>query len=712
MIAGLSCCAIDLNWKNTLFNIELAKISEGKAKVILHMEKKFDEPLCILSKGNNEYVLLLPETKNAVSSKSIKDNFSNKIEFITVKDYPYINNSNNGYTKIVLKTKSALSFVPEARLKSPVMIAATPVVAGKSGSAAKGEASKAQQKPAASPVQKSSGAGIKSQAGSSGSVASVKASQTAAPAKVSGSKAVKTVKPTTAASSAISPKKAAPATTTATSGAISPQKPVAAVTTATSTAVKKPVTAAVCTPAAVQTKVSTPVASTVPTESKTTLKPETVVPETVPQTGATTSAQNDEILASAVNVPERVVPLRVGQELKRPKSSKLSINDLFKNVFGPDIKIVHVLIALILPIIILALLLKIFKKQENVESRTFVPIRPESKHSDFLHGLAADEIEPENVGLQSEKPDEKYYTGRFDRSNGQSSAFDDYQENFNWQERVMSIQQGVSSEINEEDSSGYVTEPESPVVVDDGIAARAEALEKIGEVNGFVESVKPPEKSVEQVKTSEKFIEQAKMPQKSVDLQSFRNENIQKIDDYFKSEDFDSVSDDTFESSEVSFKEPTLEPVQETVAVANLNEPLVELSKPVTDDAAQKFTAEKVVESAVKQTNVENAEKTLVRAEEQSETVSEELSADILASLELSNSAGLYLVKYGNSYAFIGYIKDEMFVLKNFEQVKNPEIQARFVEEKNRVKSYMVRVNDQKMLIDVEKNLIKCALEM
>ena len=79
----------------------------------------------------------------------------------------------------------------------------------------------------------------------------------------------------------------------------------------------------------------------------------------------------------------------------------------------------------------------------------------------------------------------------------------------------------------------------------------------------------------------------------------------------------------------------------------------------------------------------------------------------ILAKTELSDTSGFYLVNFEQFTSLIGYINDEIFVLKTFDEFVNDKIYVKIAEHlPKKVYRYIVKVGMYKMIIHVtDKNM-------
>ena len=77
---------------------------------------------------------------------------------------------------------------------------------------------------------------------------------------------------------------------------------------------------------------------------------------------------------------------------------------------------------------------------------------------------------------------------------------------------------------------------------------------------------------------------------------------------------------------------------------------------------------------------------------------------NILTQLNLGNDKGFYLVDYRDKIEFVGYIKDKVFRLNSYNVVRNSKIYARMTEKVDGKETYIVKFDNNKMLVDVCEN--------
>lgn len=84
----------------------------------------------------------------------------------------------------------------------------------------------------------------------------------------------------------------------------------------------------------------------------------------------------------------------------------------------------------------------------------------------------------------------------------------------------------------------------------------------------------------------------------------------------------------------------------------------------------------------------------------------------LLNTSPLTRNKGLCVVEYNKKYSLIGYINNEIFLLDQFENLKNYEIRSRLTESKNSTDRYIVRLGEYKALVEVSDANMSLLLEL
>src|SRR5574344_1087159 len=94
---------------NSLLKLDLNKNSQNEVNVTLYTKSDYKEPVQAFKKSQNEYVIFLPQTKNAIVSKPMIKGADGVISNVDITSHT-LSNSNKSYTKIILKTNNDVDF--------------------------------------------------------------------------------------------------------------------------------------------------------------------------------------------------------------------------------------------------------------------------------------------------------------------------------------------------------------------------------------------------------------------------------------------------------------------------------------------------------------------------------------------------------------------------------------------------------------------------
>src|SRR5574344_1236057 len=95
--------------QNNLLKTDVYKTSKNGVKVTLYTSKPYKEPLVVNKKSDNEYVIYLPETVNAQTSRPT--NKSSDIQSVDIKTQQ----GKKSYTKVLIKTSKAVEITPQVQ---------------------------------------------------------------------------------------------------------------------------------------------------------------------------------------------------------------------------------------------------------------------------------------------------------------------------------------------------------------------------------------------------------------------------------------------------------------------------------------------------------------------------------------------------------------------------------------------------------------------
>lgn len=102
------------NFNNNLLKADVNKNSLGGVKVTLYTSKPYKDSVVANKKSDNEYVILMPETANSLTSKPSLNAASDVIRNVEIKTQQY-NGNVKGYTKILITTTKPVEVIPQVQ---------------------------------------------------------------------------------------------------------------------------------------------------------------------------------------------------------------------------------------------------------------------------------------------------------------------------------------------------------------------------------------------------------------------------------------------------------------------------------------------------------------------------------------------------------------------------------------------------------------------
>lgn len=105
----------ETSFQNNLLKMDVSKSSQGNVKMTLYTTKPYKDSVLVNKKGENQYVILLPETANSLTSKPSLKTASDIVQNIDVKTQQYGQNGQKGYTKIVISTSKPVEIAPSVK---------------------------------------------------------------------------------------------------------------------------------------------------------------------------------------------------------------------------------------------------------------------------------------------------------------------------------------------------------------------------------------------------------------------------------------------------------------------------------------------------------------------------------------------------------------------------------------------------------------------
>lgn len=84
----------------------------------------------------------------------------------------------------------------------------------------------------------------------------------------------------------------------------------------------------------------------------------------------------------------------------------------------------------------------------------------------------------------------------------------------------------------------------------------------------------------------------------------------------------------------------------------------------------------------------------------------------MLNEVKINDNTGLYLVNYDNSSSLVGHIADDYFVIKQFSEIVNGKIILKQTEKVDDVARYLVRVGQNKMIVEVGEKTMSRLIDL
>ncbi len=784
------------DFKNSVVNMKFTKDSVGNLKVNVVTAKPYTNPVFVNRKEDNRYVILLPETSNAMCGRPVIDNVAGTVSGVTIKTQPYSAGGCKGYTKITITSPHPIKVTAHAS----VPIGSAPVQAQKTVAKPTQTVAKTTPVQAQKPVAKSTQTVAKTTPVQAQKPV-VKPTQTVAKTTpVQAQKPVVKPTQTVAKTTPVQVQKqvAKPTQTVAKTTPVQAQKQV----------VKPTQTVAKTTPVQAQKQVAKPtqtVAKKAPVQAqKQVVKPTQAVEQTKV---ATKSKVEDDFDI----MPQPNILLKEQKQLSEDINGEkvVSTDNKTSNKFSFDfdmIKLLMVISAIGLPILVLMFIISMNRKmrqklqtvsetvqvepaednQENVvndveedvnlaetqemlqeeneilsdevdesfaniinkeeATDTIMSMPLEQKIDEFLDDNVHDELsEPEEEVIeesilqedesQEESEEEPLEDNILDEVELEEVTEDlEYVEDDEPQENLEQVEDEESeSDIDDveqttQDNEEIISEVqvEDNELEDDEVLEENETSEQNEDVEEDIdedidEDINEESENDEDVSIDEPLIsEEADLPDDYVgdveivedDVQNENTEdnNSEILDNDIEDEEDNILSDESEQETEDDLSaedENADEIVEEYIPDGFINE-----YEPEVDDdsifeelrADALDFSESELEDDLDNDSVE-VDETAQDDEVFDELREEYVTVDglrVLSKADLTDSSGFYLVNFENFSSLIGYINEEIFVLKTFDVFVNNEIYVKVAEQlSDKIYRYIVKVGLYKMVIEV-----------
>lgn len=659
------------NFNNNLLKADVNKNSLGGVKVTLYTSKPYKDAIVANKKSDNEYVILMPETANSLTSKPSLNSASDVVKSVEVKTQQY-NGNVKGYTKIVITTAKPVEVVPQVKTlntssyalsekeykelltqstknKSMVKKETKPIIAVKKEAAVQSPVKQVQKNPALSTSKFSK---------KNKEVAVVEPKKIRTSPKETTYKVSRTSIKHKAAYSRRTLQKTEPIVT--------------------KKLVEKPIKRPVATPKQSEVKkvmptVQSNVVTPVEQKPEAVQKP-VVAPVSVPTVETKNTVVNKPPTKSGrFNQMELVLVEYVpGLNPERLHKIKTVVKNNFYNLMAT------------FAITFMVLLLIARKMTKSMKGNK----------QDFLKNLDDKPFVPTDI--ESKISDDMTWKEKFQTYVDATSPNLPEEELANEEEQQIDIKPVVSNEDLDELFGSDISK-EVPST------AESEVLQMDSEISSLIEEVENiiTETVEEETTTAEKET----IVLDRLESDSFLSELDQVAGGTYNIEEEASVEDVFGEDEDTGIPKSDIQDTE------------------VTYDEVEEIFEEELIENEAEEfgLNIEDKEfpytpvepeppvTPVIQAEDFVETEPEEV---VKSEYEIDEGKHLYLVDYDDKTSLVGQIEDEIFVLKSFDSKVDDKLQARLNEQKGSTSSYMTRVGNYKALVEVTPDNMNLLIEL
>ncbi len=689
-------------FKNSVVNLKFNKDATGCVNVKVVTSKPYNSPIFVNEKQNNTYVILLPETRNALAGKPLLNNVTGEISCVTINTRPYVDGGAKGYTKITIVSPKPISIYATASVNvsnSQPVINKPKVVQGKS-----------------QPVQPP-----KAQV-------TVLAKQTSQSSKPQ----VAQVKPQTTQS--VKPQ-------------VAQVKPQAKQTVKPQVAQVKPQAKQTVKPQVAQVK-----SQALEQQKTKTIKNETQ------QKSKKNLFNIDKLKSVSIDLNYKLHnSLNTLNLVAKNKFADLA--DLI-NLKNNLVKLLLILSAIGFPLIVIFFIVlmnrrikeqiekvKEYNEQEdvnlpivNIEDEVPEEVENEEENeNEFSQNREAEVLEETNVSF-SEMLDNTVKDETIDENPLNQDINDFINEEEPTDEEIDESAESVEELIVEEteeveepveelidEETGEFEEPAEELIDEETDEVEEPAEESIEEVTDEVEE--PAEESIEEVTDEVEEPAEELIDEETDEVEEPAEELIDE-----ESEEIEEPAEELIDEETEEFEEPAEELIEEvTDEVEEPAEELIDVEIEEVEESAEELIDDEQIDLEYEpdgfineyedndddsifdelRNNTITIDEDVIESEESNEddTVFDELRGEyettvdgltVLAHTPVNSVSGFYLVNFENFSSLIGYIKDEIFVLKTFDEFVNNNIYIKPAEQLSEsTYRYIVRIGLYKMVIEV-----------
>lgn len=150
-----------------------------------------------------------------------------------------------------------------------------------------------------------------------------------------------------------------------------------------------------------------------------------------------------------------------------------------------------------------------------------------------------------------------------------------------------------------------------------------------------------------------------------------------------------------------------LKNMSETIPTTQVQSKVISKTEPETNSTSNINTANTVEPQTGEKTPINNSNKNYT-----SSPISKLPNPMLLNTSPLSSNKGLCVVEYNKKYSLIGYINNDIFLLDQFDSLKNTEIRSRLTETNETSDKYIVKLGEHKAIVEVNEKDMKLLLEL
>lgn len=112
LILSMPFAKANEQFQNNLLKMDFYQSALGGVKVNLYTNKPYSDSVVVNKKSDSEYVILMPETANSLTSKPSLNSVNSVVKNVNVKTQQY-ENKIKGYTKITISTTKPVEIIPQ-----------------------------------------------------------------------------------------------------------------------------------------------------------------------------------------------------------------------------------------------------------------------------------------------------------------------------------------------------------------------------------------------------------------------------------------------------------------------------------------------------------------------------------------------------------------------------------------------------------------------